>query len=138
VPTLFGVGTNGGGGFQPRMVSIAPPFIGNLRFAMGLDRALPAAPHFLLLDIAGSTTPTVVLGQNAYLANPLNPAFVTFAGLTSPASGGVAGEGFSSSILPIPLNQAFVGVPLYGQWLLFDPAGPFGLTTSNAFSLTLL
>jgi hypothetical protein len=134
LPATFGAGTTGAGGFQPRMLSIAPPFTGNLRFAMGLDRALPAAPHFLVLDTAGSTTPTAMLGQNVYLANP---APVTFAGLTAPAAGGAPGDGFSSSILPIPSNPGLVGVRLYGQWLLIDAAGPFGLTSSNAFSLTV-
>jgi hypothetical protein len=39
--------------------------------------------------------------------------------------------------VPIPPTPFLAGLPLFGQWLVIDPAGVSGLSSSNAFGLAL-
>lgn len=129
VPQLYGTGTAGTGGLIPQAVGATPSFIGNSKFAVGLDRAAPSSLAFFVLDFAPAPAPFQVLGQNIYLA--LSPATQTyFAGLTASA-------GYSSIRLPIPNDQFLTGAALYAQWLVFDANGPSGFASTGAFSTTL-
>jgi cytochrome c peroxidase len=130
--TVFGYGTAGTGGHVPQIVAAAPAYLGNSKFALGLEGALNGAPHFFALDFAGSTTPFSFLGQNVYLAM-FDPRLY-FQGLTQ---GSAPGQGWSSIMLPIPGDPYLSGLPLYGQWLIGDGNGPSGLTSTNAFTTTL-
>jgi hypothetical protein len=132
-PLVFGTGTIGSGGVSPRALADWPPFAGNPAFTLGLDRAAPGACHLLALDLAGSTTPTVQLGQNVYLA--CSPALVFTAPGATQGSG--PGSGWSSTTLAIPGAPQLQGLSCYGQWVVLDPAGPSGLTVSDAFRSTL-
>ncbi|MGE3172471.1 MAG: cytochrome-c peroxidase [Planctomycetota bacterium] len=131
-PYAFGLGTAGTGGFVPEIASYEPAFVGNQKFALGLQGALPGAAHFFVLDFAGSTTPLPVLGQNMYLSL-LDPRLF-FTGLTQ---GTAPGKGWSSIVLPLPADPLLVGLPLYGQWLIGDAGGPNSLSSSNAFTTTI-
>jgi cytochrome c peroxidase len=132
VPTAFGYGTAGTGGFVPEIVVDGPAYVGNTKFALGLDQALNGAPHFFVLDFAGSSTPVSVLGQNMYVS-----LFDPRAYMLGSTQGTAAGKGWSGITLAIPADPYLVGLPLYGQWVIGDGAGPFGLTSSNAFQTTV-
>lgn len=134
VPSVFGVGTAGSGGHAPRSIAIAPPFVGNVRFALGVDRAAPGALHFLVWDVAVHATPVSMLGQQVHLAG--TPALV-LVGMPGPTLGTAPGGGHGSTVFGIPGMAALRGASFYGQWLVLDAAGPFGLTTSDAFGLQL-
>jgi len=133
VPTTFGTGGPGTGGFTPTNQVIPPPFLGNGKFMLAMDRALPGAPTFLIIDVASSTTPTPVLGHNYYLSP--NPNVVFLGGAL--ATGSAAGDGYVTLPVPIPSTPFLAGLPLFGQWLAIDPAGVSGLASSNAFGLAL-
>ena len=61
-----------------------------------------------------------------------------FNGLTTSIAGNAPGTGFASYLLPIPADVVLRGVPLAGQWLVVDPLGPAGASSSRAFELTVL
>jgi hypothetical protein len=132
-PVVFGTGTIGSGALSPRSMADLPPFTGNTHFTLGLDHSAPAVFHLLAWDVASSNVPTVLLGQNVYLAR--TPALVfTGLGLTQ---GTAPGAGWSQATLAIPGGPQLQGLACHGQWLVLDPQGPNGLTVSDAFRLTL-
>jgi hypothetical protein len=134
VPTTFGVGTSGSGGFTPASVAVLPGYAGNPHYTLGVDRALAGALHFLCWDVAANATPTVLLGQNVYLA--MTPSLV-FVGMPQLTQGAGAGGGVGTFTFAIPAGPGLAGATFYGQWLLFDPQGPNGMTVSDAFALPL-
>lgn len=126
---LYGTGTAGTAGVIPQAVGATPSYIGNSKFAVGLDHAAPNSLAFFLLDFAPAAVPFQALGQNVYLG--LTPAMQTyFTGLTTTA-------GWSTIRLPIPNDQFLTGAPLYAQWLVFDSNGPNGFASTGALSTTL-
>ncbi len=131
-PTTFGTGTVGSAGATPIAVAAAPPYIGNSKFEVGVDFTLPGAPALLLLDFAAATPTTTMFGQNVYLAmsGPFWYAIQTI-------SGAAPGRGFASQSVPVPNAPTLVGLQVFGQWMIGDGAGPYGLTSSNAFTATL-
>src|SRR5213076_1043405 len=117
----------------PRSMADLPPFTGNAQFTLGLDHTAPSVFHLLAWDVASSIVPTVLLGQNVYLAR--TPALVfTGMGLTQGAG---PGAGWSQATLAIPAGPQLQGLACHGQWVVLDPQGPDGLTVSDAFRLTL-
>jgi cytochrome c peroxidase len=131
VPVQFGTGTAGTGGFVPSAFVSTPPFVGNAKFTLSLDRARAWAPTFLLLDFSASTTPVPVLGQNLYLTPAATALFQGF------TQGSGAGNGYATRSLPIPAVAALAGTTLFGQWAVVDANGPGGMTSTNAFGITL-
>lgn len=132
VPAVFGAGTPGTGGRVPRAVAPVPPFAGNARFTVGLDRVPAGLVHFVAFDTAARTAPFVVLGQNVWLLLTSDFALVG-RGLTA----GTGADGIGSFTFAIPPGPGLVGVQVYGQWLVGDPQGPSGLSVSDAFSLAV-
>ena len=132
VPSVFGTGTMGSGGFVPRSVALLPAYTGNLAFTLGVDSVLGGSSQFLLLDLLANAAPTAVLGQNVYLG--MSPTFVAVA-LPQLAAGVGPGQGIAQLTLSIPPTAA--GATLFGQWLTLDAQGPNGLTISDAFRLPL-
>lgn len=132
VPSVFGIGTAGAGGFVPGSVAVLPAYAGHPAYSIGLDRVPGSALHVLVWDLAANQVPAVMLGQNVYLG--MTPNLVTFA-LPQPTSGSGPGDGIGTFTFPIPAG--FAGVTLFGQWLVFDPQGPNGLTVSDAFRVPL-
>ena len=133
VPQIFGTGTAGSLGLIPTATVETPPFLGNTKFRVGMDNAPSGMPVFLLLDFAGSTTGMPLLGQTFYLTFNATTQFI---GLTAPLSAS-PGAGSASQGLALPVANMFAGLPIFGQWLLLDAAGPFGITSSNAFRVNL-
>lgn len=132
-PSIYGAGTAGTGGLIPEAVGATPAYIGNSKFAIGLDNALAGTLAFFVLDFAPAPAPFQVLGQNIYIGlTPMTQTF--FAGVTAAKNNGV---GYQSVRLPIPNNTFLAGAPIYGQWLVFDGNGPSGFASSGAISTSL-
>lgn len=129
VPVVFGQGTAGSGGAAPGSIAVLPAYLGNPHFTLGVDRALPGALHYLVLDVAANQVPAVILGQNVYLA--LTPAHTPVA-VPQLVQGAAPGTGYSSLTFPIPQQPGLRGMTVFGQWLVFDPQGPFGVVVSDA------
>ena len=132
-PQAFGVGTAGSGGVAPEAVAVTPAYIGNSKFAIGVNNALPGTLAFFLLDFAAAPFPIPFLGQNFYLAMTPASQFY-FAGLTQ---GAAVGAGYTSIRLPIPSDPGLTGAPIFAQWMIADPNGPSGLSSSGAVTTTL-
>ncbi|MBK8100952.1 MAG: hypothetical protein IPK26_28040 [Planctomycetes bacterium] len=128
VPTTFGAGTAGTGSRVPMAALSMPPFLGNTRFSIGVEETAPNALHFAVWDAAATPAPTILFGQNVYLARTPSLTFTAPPGLTD-------AQGYSSAMLPIPLQPSLRGLQFFGQWLILDAAGPFGMTVSDAFGL---
>jgi hypothetical protein len=131
-PIVFGTGT-AGGGLPPRSAVAGPAFLGNPRFALGVDRIVPGAFAGLLIDVAASATSAQVLGHSVYLG--LTPALFAVA-LRGPTASSPSGSGYTSLPVPVPRAAALAGT-YYGQWVVFDPAGPAGFVSSDAFGFTV-
>ncbi len=133
VPTTFGFGTAGSGGIAPTAIALQPAFLGNQGLTIGVDATAPGAFAFVVWDLFSNASPTNVFGHNVYLAQ--SPAMTT-AGVGFTQGSGTGG-GFASTTLGLPANPAFAGAILWGQWLVVDPAGPVGFSSSNPFGLPL-
>ncbi|MEZ6036132.1 MAG: cytochrome c peroxidase [Planctomycetota bacterium] len=133
VPSTFGAGTAGTGGFAPASVVAVPAHLGNARHTVGCDNLLGGSFNLIAWDVAANATPFVFLGLNVYLAGTPNLAL---SGLQATQGVGPGG-GYDSFTLPIPAAPQLAGVTLFGQWLSLDPQAVAGLTISDAFQLTL-
>jgi cytochrome c peroxidase len=132
VPTVFGAGTAGSGGFVPASVALLPAYSGNSKFTLAVDRVRGGSQQILLFDLAANPTPNPLLGQNLHLG--LSPALLAFA-VPGTASGTGPGDGIAQ--LPLPIPSRVGGVVLFGQWLTLDAQGPYGMSISDAFRLPL-
>jgi hypothetical protein len=113
----FGVGTVGTTGRPLRAAGLGAPHAGN--------------PNFLLLDVAGSPTPTPVLGQSIHLG--MTPALQIFP--VGQAALGAGGRGFATAVFQVPPSGA--NGTYWLQWAAVDAAGPAGLVTSDALRFTV-
>jgi hypothetical protein len=88
----------------------------------------------LAYDFAVNTSPQPFLGQSVWLGMT---AGLGTAGLPGPTQGAGPGGGWASLLLPVPANAALSGLSVYGQWLVLDGAGPYGLASSDALGFTI-
>ncbi|MCR9247448.1 MAG: hypothetical protein NXI31_20650 [bacterium] len=130
---VYGTGTPGTGGVTPRAIAVEPPHLGGLPVTVTVDRTEPTGLALIGWDLAPAPTPTVIAGLNVHLALT-TAANLTVAG-TLQGTGG-SGSGHASWTFALPAQPAFAGLDLYGQWLVTDPGGPNGFTTSAGFRLT--
>jgi ELWxxDGT repeat protein len=122
----FGHGCPGTGGRVAAIDSFGgAPRIGNADFGISLGNARPVAPAILLLDL---TSMPLQIGGCTLFVLPL----VTFGAVTDAV-------GSARFPLPLPDDPSVVGVDLFGQWAVVDPAGSlFGaLALSDALRVTL-
>ena len=133
LPQTFGTGTAGSGGLAPRASAWQPGYVGNPRLVIGVEQAPPGTLTFLVTDLFANTTPTILLGHNVYVAQ--SPALIT-AGIGLTLGSGPAG-GYLSLPIAVPNDPGLAGATLFGQWLVVDPAGPFGFASSDAFGVSL-
>ena len=134
VASTFGAGTAGSGGLSPRASAVPPPYVGNPRFTLGVDRTAPGAFPLLVFDFAASPSPVTVLGHAVYLAQ--TPAMTSVAGQGLTLGAGPGG-GFGSFVFALPNDPGLRGVSLFGQWLIVDAQGPAGFSSSDAFGLVI-
>ncbi|MDO8348595.1 MAG: cytochrome c peroxidase, partial [Planctomycetota bacterium] len=124
-PTRFGTGTAGTGGLRPRAVAHEPVFRGSTA-TLAVENALPNTAALLMWDTDAVQQGFSYAGLQFYLGFY---NFVSFyVGQTQAGSTG----GYASHPITVPAIPALAGTRLYAQWLLIDPAGPVGATTSDA------
>ncbi len=73
-----------------------------------------------------------MMGQNVYLAL-LTPRWYSI----QTTQGAGPGQGYASQQIAVPSDPTLAGLQFFGQWMIGDPAGPFGFTTSDAFQATI-
>lgn len=137
LPTVFGGSCEGSNNIRVQIAADGAPCVGG-SFRIDGHGALPSSLAILNLGFSrdgggGFALPIefTTLGFPApdcfFLVSPGS----TTASFTDPA-------GCAHHTMNIPWIPGLVGLTIYGQWYLFDAlANPFGLTTSNAITLTL-
>lgn len=125
VPQIVDTGSLGTGGFEPVMVAIEPPLLGNPNFTVAVIGALGGAEAVLVLD--------------AQLPDPgsLPSAGSVFSFVAVTLDGSGAGAGSGSVAIDLPADPALAGTDLYGRWYVNDPAAGGGFAVSPAFRATL-
>ncbi|HEX5054842.1 MAG TPA: cytochrome c peroxidase [Planctomycetota bacterium] len=132
MPVAFGTGTAGTGGLPPRITALGPAYLGNPALGVGVERLAPNLFTALLLDTAGSATPTSVLGHELHLA--WSPALqILLTGLSLPAPDG---RGYATAVFHLPADPTLAGT-YWLQWAALDGNGPAGLASSDALRLTV-
>ncbi len=109
VPVVEGAGLPGSGGFEPVIVALEPPLLGNPSFTVAVDQGLGGAQAVLAID---SSDPGLTLPASAELAYEL----VTLAG-----SGD--GAGFGSVSIALPDASGWIGREWFGRWYVTDIGG---------------
>lgn len=115
----YGTGTPGSGGITPRL-SCNQPWTGRADFAITVDQG-PGGTAALIaigfLPFQGA------LGGLPLHVDPSSVAATHFVALGG--AGGVPGAGSFASPLPLSaVGPSFIGVPVFAQAALVDPAGP--------------
>lgn len=132
VPYSFGTGSAGVGREPPRIAAMAPAYLGNPRFAIGVDRVPAGSLGILLLDWALAPVPVQLGGHTLFLE--LTPQALLLP--IAVAAPGPDGAGHTSALFAIPQVPALAGT-YFAQWIAFDPEGPWGLASSNALAFTI-
>ena len=131
-PRPFGSGTPGSGGFEPRMIALSPPAIGNPALVLAVDRGLGGARAMLVTGPRSDPAGTPFQGA------ALHVAFVPGAQIARVAAlaGSGAGAGWTSVVVPAPVDPVLIGTSHFAQWLVFDPSAPQGFAASRAVGWT--
>lgn len=114
-PLLIGDGELGSGGFEPMMIAVMPPNLGNVDFKIGVDFGLGGAQAWVAVSSQAPVDGVVVADE---LLGP-----VALAGMGN-------GGGYGTMAYPISNNPALDGQRLYMQWIVTDPAGDDGFVRS--------
>ncbi|MCC6671854.1 MAG: hypothetical protein IT458_12400, partial [Planctomycetes bacterium] len=109
----YGVGCPGTGGKIPQ-ISAGAPVIGNAGFSVDVSNAYGPSASALILGVAPAAVP---FGPCTIYVDLSLPNLV----LSSTTN--AAGNGSFS--LPLPAVSSYVGISLYFQYLVIDPAGSF-------------
>lgn len=131
-PVRFGIGTAGTGGQRPRAVAHEPVFTGSTAVTLAVENTLPNQAAFLLWDTDAVAQGFNYAGLQCYIG--FYNTVVVYVGQTQTGNGG---RGYASRPFGVPSNPALAGTRLYAQWLLTDPAGPIGATTSDATEIVV-
>lgn len=133
-PQRFGVGTGGSGALVPHAIAIEPPYIQNPNLTFALGDGLGGALGALAVSLRSIPAGQPTLGMLLYL----DPATILVGDVVVlEGTAGVAGAGFASYGLPLNVAPAFIGLDLFQQWFVADPAAPQGVASSEAFGLRL-
>ena len=131
----YGTGVAGSGGLTPSL-SCAQPWVGRGTFTIDVGNAYGGAPGFLLLGFGDDNASYGGLPLYVDLLSLVSTTFVVLGGAP-----GVPGAG--QLAIPLPLttvSTAFVGLEIYAQAALVDPAGPGlggGWTATNGLEIEL-
>ncbi len=129
---LTGQGTPGTNGVAPLAVAAMPGFLGNRAVSVSVTNVPPGIFAGVAFDLFLAGAPVVLLGQEVWLLQ--SPA-LTFVGNGLTLTAG--NDGYSNLTFAVPADQGLLGMTLHGQWLLADAGGPFGWSSSGAFSLPI-
>ena len=116
LPSLVGTGVPGSAG-TPRMHAHRPPNVGHQEFQLGLSNSL------------GGAYATIAWTVN----DPLGPTMgapLTFGGAIR-LNGDGPGEGYGTWKRAIPTEPTLIGLEVWAQWWIRDPAAPLGLAKSR-------
>lgn len=131
-PTTYGVGSAGTGGFTPAALGVAPLVINNTDMKIGLQSALGGSLGVLFLSAAAAPANTW-FGQIPIHVDP--GQLFGSVGIVLAGAGG--GDGYGMVPLSIANNTALIGLPIYGQWIVWDPIAPDGLASSGGMQWTV-
>lgn len=123
VPFVEGTGVVGGGGIEPQVVALEPPFAGSPGCTIGVWAALGGATAVLAIDDSDP--------------GPTPPPSAAFAREELTLSGAGATGGWGSVSLPIPADPALYGTSWFGRWYVSDPAAVGGFAVSQLLRLTV-
>jgi ELWxxDGT repeat protein len=125
----WGTGCRGTGGLVPRIEGVGgAPVPGNASFGVEVQNALPLASAWLVLGFSPVELP---LGGGCSLYVNLAPIALLFPRVTS-------GAGVATVALPVPLDPLLIGVQLFAQWAIADPAGGFsGLALTGGLKVVI-
>ena len=132
VPQHFGDPVAGSGGFEPRLIALEPPMLGNPNATICLVDGLGGAQAVLAFDaqkgfgLPAFGVPMWVLGTGAMVLVPLGPL-----------DGAGDGQGAWSGTFPMPVSSVFNGVKIYLQAFVVDPGGPQGIVTTDGLEMIL-
>jgi cytochrome c peroxidase len=127
----FGPGSVGTGGFIPTMISNAPEKIGNADFKMGLGSSLGGSSA--IFAVSRASNPGQVLNGIPIDLDLSQLAIFTTLAVTA----GAAGEGTATFFLGLPNSVTLIGIPIFTQWFVSDPASAGGFAASPAAGYTI-
>ena len=132
-PVAYGLGSAGSGGQVPNLSSLGgAPALGNADFQLALTNGLGGASAVVL----GSLAPAQLeLGFGSVLIDP-ELVFLSSA-LALSGAAGVAGQGIGFLATPIPDAPALLGLELWFQAAVLDPAAVGGLALSQGVRAAL-
>lgn len=119
-PMVMAGGTAGSGGFDPKIIAVVPPNIGNAGFKVGVDFALGGAQAWVA--VSSSAPSSGVVAQDTLLGP------ITLNGMS-------AGDGYGTMFYPID-DVAMEGETFYMQWLIADPNAADGFARSDIAAVT--
>lgn len=129
----FGLPQAGSGGVAPRQIAVTPPLLGTADFKLGVARGLGGSVGVLAVSAAASTPGTQLN------ATPVHVDVAELLLLEILALEGVgAGDGVATFQAALPNDPLLVGVDVFTQWLVFDPAAPGELSATSGQRLTFL
>ncbi|MBK8979574.1 MAG: hypothetical protein IPM29_27040 [Planctomycetes bacterium] len=126
---VYAAGTAGSSTTPPRLLAHQPAFVGAGDFRIGLRDAVGGAPAVLALSIARRSYPGFPLALHVDLDLAVT--------LDTVLGGAGAGAGYGTWQLPLPAIPQLAGGVLRTQAVAGDPAGPFGLVSSDAVEITI-
>ncbi len=126
VTETYGTGSLGTLGIPLIGTNLVAPMVGASTFAITLKNARSNAPTLFLLGIAQASIPT---HGGILLVSPA-PVLSIFSATTSAAGNLVLPAG-------IPNDPALGGANAYFQWIVTDPASPFGIAFTPGLHLTI-
>lgn len=119
-PMVLSGGNMGSDGFDPKIIAITPPNIGNNEFKVGVDFALGGAQAWVAISTSapkgGVVTQDTLLGP------------ITLNGMS-------AGDGYGTMFYPL-MDAAMEGETFYMQWIIADANAPDGFARSDIAQVT--
>lgn len=126
-PVVFGDELAGTGGFVPQMIADTQLVIQNPDFRAGIHGGLGGAQAFFMLSL-GQAAP----GTN-FIGIPINVDLAQYiAGVPVTLSGSNPGEGVGTWHFAVGSDPSALGLSMFGQWVVADPATPLLSATKGA------
>jgi hypothetical protein len=131
-PFLYGSGSPGTGGIEPKMVALSPLVGSNPAFRVGIGGALGGSTAFLVLAYAPGfpgpggpmlhLSPTRIIGRFAI-----------------PLAGAGPGQGYATFQGTLAtLSAGTIGTSVHARWYVVDPQAARGLALTKAVAWTIL
>ena len=114
---LFGPGSPGSGGRVPAILAEVPANVGNDDFKLGVGNARGGAAATLAVALQRAPIGEQINGVNINVDVHFTPALF---GLVLGGASGVAGAGFGTLAVDLPMDPGLVGLVLFAQWFVWD------------------